>query len=217
MKAPVKPSVTAPLGLPDPNDTNYWTTNVYTPVPWSGTTTFVLNTPTNNTLLTTTNGPTDTNHFYAIYEAADAGSPWTIRTNVIGGLPFALTDTNRTALFKAMQLPGFVVYGTPVTDGPAFTDCLEGDRVGYAEFVKPVPAWGWTPDTNNYSTFTMTDVLRNDTRIGYVSVIGQSGCGTSPQTITNLFMGAQPFRFAVYFGSNMPTNPYPLLLTGFNP
>ena len=34
MKAPVKPSVTAPLGLPDPNDTNYWSTNAYNPPPF---------------------------------------------------------------------------------------------------------------------------------------------------------------------------------------
>jgi hypothetical protein len=218
----------SPSGCIDPTDTNCWCdscTNQEPPIPWNGVTTFTVNTPTNNTILTTTNGPTDTNHFYAIYEASDAAGPWTFKTNVIGGFPVTFTDTNNPAMFKAQQLPGIVVWSTSTFNVTDLSGGCPRPYIGYSLYQKPPtnsdgsPLWGWFPSHTN-NPLSITDLTRTNTKLQFFSAYGQVGCGASPLLFTNGYTATNlpvpPFQFAVYFTNNVQTN-YPLLLTGFNP
>ena len=89
-----------------------------------------------------------------------------------------------------------------------------GGYVGKAVFTKTVAqGWGWTP-TN--AVHTATDTNRTDTKIEFQGKAGDVGCNQTTVTVPDPTTSPK-YRFTVYFANNVPTNSYPIVLTGFMP
>jgi hypothetical protein len=126
----------------------------------------------------------------------------------------ALTAKAMTAGASAASLPAggpIIVYGTPCLGGGSKGGC-PGRYTGYVIYTKPASqGWGWVPTGTLH---TAADTNRTDTKIEYVGNYGDSGCAQTGVTINPTYSPA--YRFAIYFTNNVPTNPYPVVLTGFN-
>jgi hypothetical protein len=109
------------------------------------------------------------------------------------------------------------VFGSPVVSGGGSGTC-PGKYCGYVNFTKTMSqGWGWTPSTNT-TVHTAADGNRSDTRVQYVGSYGDAGCALT--TVTTSPAPPSPvYRFTIYFpqGGQMPTNAYPITLTGFDP
>lgn len=109
------------------------------------------------------------------------------------------------------------VFGFPVVSGGGSGTC-PGKYSGYVNFTKSVAqGWGWSPSTNT-TIYTATDTNRSDTKIQYGGYYGDSGCAQT--TVTIPYPAMSPvYRFSIYFPTNtaVPTNAYPITLSGFNP
>lgn len=110
--------------------------------------------------------------------------------------------------------PTLVVYGLPVSGGGSSGSC-PGKYSGYVTFV-PTNGWGFAPATNA-TTYSATDTNLTTTKVQYVGAYGDVGCNQTTVTIPYPTLSPQ-YRFAIYFpsGSQVPTNAYPIVLTGFN-
>ncbi len=106
------------------------------------------------------------------------------------------------------------VYGMPVTSGGGSGSC-PGRYSGYVNFIKTNADWGWTPTAG--VAHTATDNNRADTKVVYVGQYGDSGCATNSVTIG--YQMSPVYRFGIYFPTNVavPTNAYPITLSGFDP
>jgi hypothetical protein len=119
----------------------------------------------------------------------------------------------------AASLPGggpITVYGTPLLGGGSQGNC-PGPYAGYVSYSKTVSqGWGWAP-TAGATVLTAADGSgRTNTKIQYVGAYGDSGCAQTKVTIP--YPAFSPvYRFGIYFANNVPTNAYPIILTGFNP
>jgi hypothetical protein len=162
--------------------------------PWGGTTVFMLDT----SKMTTTNGPLDTNHFYALSRSPAVEGPFQWFTNVVGGFKLTLpADTNRCEFYRAEQLPEFVVWSHRTN----FTQLL------YAK--ETTNSWGWTNDGPG----TVVDVWGNHV-ISYFGKFGDSGSGTGTVHVPWPSLSGI-YRFGVVF-SVFPTNQYPIYIqSGF--
>ena len=89
-----------------------------------------------------------------------------------------------------------------------------GTYVGYAQYTKPFPTWGWQ---TNKAPLTATAQRTNDVVV-YNGQNADAGCGVGSVTIPSPAY-SQKYRFLVYFKGNIPTNSAscPLTLKGFNP
>ena len=87
-----------------------------------------------------------------------------------------------------------------------------GSYVGYANYTKPNPAWGWVTNAHVMSASTTT----TDTFTAYTGKFGDAGLGIKSVTFTNV---SPKYRFTVYFRQVYPTNAatYPLQTVGLLP
>lgn len=127
-------------------------------------------------------------------------------------------STSSTSVMTASMPAGgpITVSGTPVLGSGSRGTC-PGPYTGWVAYTKPVSqGWGWAP-TPGATTLTATDGSgRTDTKVQYVGAYGDNGCGQTSVTIP--YPPFSPvYRFTVYFTNNVPTNAYPITLTGFNP
>ena len=108
-----------------------------------------------------------------------------------------------------------VLFGTPISSSGSSGTC-PGSYVGYVNYKKTVAqGWGWSP-TAGVTLHTATDTNRTNTKVEYVGSFGDSGC--NPTTVTVPDPTASPkYRFSIYFTNNVPTNPYSIILDGFDP
>jgi hypothetical protein len=128
------------------------------------------------------------------------------------------TRTANLNVFMTMGGGGpITVFGTPVSGGGGSpTNSCPGVYVGYVNYVKTASqGWGWVP-TAGTTLHTATDTNRTDTKVYYLGRYGDSGCNQT--TVTVPHPTASPkYRFTVFFTNNVPTNPYPIVLDGFDP
>ncbi|HXT12120.1 MAG TPA: immunoglobulin domain-containing protein [Candidatus Angelobacter sp.] len=109
------------------------------------------------------------------------------------------------------------VFGPPVVSGGSGTSC-PGSYSGYVNYLKPMTnGWGFAPDTNA-SYYAATDQNRSDTKVQGVGYYGDIYCATNTITIPHPAV-SPTYRFTIYFpkGVQVPTNSYPITLTGFDP
>jgi hypothetical protein len=109
------------------------------------------------------------------------------------------------------------VFGMPVTMSGGNGNC-PGKYSGYVNYTKTVSqGWGWVPMTNT-TVYTASDLNQSNTKVQYVGGYGDIACGLSSVTIPSPTM-SPAYRFSIYFppGSQVPTNAYPITLSGFNP
>jgi hypothetical protein len=110
-----------------------------------------------------------------------------------------------------------VVYSFPCQGGGSQGQC-PGPYVGFVNFTKPYTnGWGWSPDTTNGNTvFTAVDTNQTNTKIQYFGMYGDNGCNLTAVTVPNPAI-SPVYRFTIYFTNSVPTNPYPITLSGFKP
>jgi hypothetical protein len=118
----------------------------------------------------------------------------------------------------AASLPGggpIIVFGTPYPGSGSQGSC-PGPYVGYAAYTKTLSqGWGWAPITGATTVSAADGSGRTDTKVEYIGAYGDSGCAQTTVTIpTPTF--SPVYRFTIYFTNNVPTNAYPITLTGFN-
>jgi hypothetical protein len=103
------------------------------------------------------------------------------------------------------------VFGPTTANTGSGTGC-PGAFTGYATYIK-VSGWGWSPTGTFHSA---ADTNRLDTKVEYVGRYGDHGCNQTTAVIPNPAPNPK-YRFSIYFTNNVPTNPYPITLTGFLP
>jgi hypothetical protein len=109
-----------------------------------------------------------------------------------------------------------VIFGLPLVGGGSQGSC-PGSYVGYVNYSPGTNAWGWTPNTTNGNTvFTATDTNRANTKVEYIGEYGDSGCNQTGIRIPNPPTSPE-YVFTIYFTNNVPTNAYPITLSGFYP
>lgn len=106
------------------------------------------------------------------------------------------------------------VFGTPLSGGGKKGSC-PGPYTGYINYTKTVSqGWGWSPSG---TVHTVADGSgRTDTKVEFIGAYGDSGCNQTTVSIPNPTY-SPVYRFTIYFTNNIPTNAYPITLTGFNP
>lgn len=130
----------------------------------------------------------------------------------------ALTASATTSGVIAAGLPAggpIIVFGTPYLGSGSQGSC-PGHYTGYVYYSKSLSqGWGWGPITGA-TVLTATDTNRTNTKIQYCGMYGDAGCAQT--TVTIPYPPFSPaYVFWVYFTNNVPTNAYPIALTGFNP
>lgn len=161
----------------------------------------------------------DTNHLYSIEQKANTLAGFEqAGTNTIGSSgTVTFKMTNAACFFRAVQMPpadGFLIYATPfAVTGGSVGECT-GAYIGEAIYSQPAPGYiGWL--TNGAAILRASDPNGNgNTRIVATSLNGSFACGQSP---LNIAPDESEFIFTVYFRTNIPTGPYPLMIQGFEP
>jgi Immunoglobulin domain len=129
----------------------------------------------------------------------------------------ASSSTANTVIVNGVLGGGpITVFGTPYAGSGGQGTC-PGPYVGYVAFTKTVSqGWGWAP-ISGATVLTAADGSgRTDTKVEYVGAYGDHGCNQT--TVTIPYPPFSPvYRFTIYFTNNVPTNSYPITLTGFNP
>jgi hypothetical protein len=116
----------------------------------------------------------------------------------------------------AMAGDQITVYGAPVLGGGSSGSC-PGTYAGYVNYTKTVAqGWGWVPSTNTTVHTASDGAGRTDTKVLYVGRSGDNGCDQTTVAIPDPPPSTK-YRFAIYFTNSVPTNAYPITLTGFNP
>jgi hypothetical protein len=108
------------------------------------------------------------------------------------------------------------VFGAPVVSGGGSGTC-PGKFAGYVNYTKTVSqGWGWAPSTNT-TIHTATDTNRADTKIQYCGGYGDAGCNQTTVAVPDP-APSPVYRFSIYFPTNtaVPTNAYPITLSGFD-
>src|ERR1035437_4514506 len=109
-----------------------------------------------------------------------------------------------------------IVYGTPFAGGGSQGTC-PGPYAGYVSYTKTVAqGWGWAPSPNTTVHTASDGAGRTDTKVQYGGRSGDNNCNQTSVTIPDPTTSTK-YRFAIYFTNNVPTNAYPITLTGFNP
>ena len=145
--------------------------------------------------------------------AATASSP---AASTVTASALTASATTSGAMAAGMPAGGpIVVFGTPLLGGGSQGSC-PGHYVGYVAYTKTASqGWGWSPITGA-PVITATDTNRTNTKIQYFGYYGDAGCAQT--TVTIPYPPFSPaYVFWIYFTNNVPTNAYPIVLTGFNP
>lgn len=96
------------------------------------------------------------------------------------------------------------------------TGCGGSDYAWIANYRKTIAqGWGWKPDTNNFTTCSITDTNRSGTRVEMGGKNGDDFCGPTTVSISNSPPFSAAYRFTVY-GTNLPASSN-LVLHGFLP
>jgi hypothetical protein len=104
------------------------------------------------------------------------------------------------------------VFGTPYPGGGSKGGC-PGTYAGYVIYTKTVSqGWGWSPTGTVHTASDGTG--RTDTKVEYGGAYGDYGCNQTSVSVNPTY--SPVYRFTIYFPSNIPTNAYPITLTGFN-
>lgn len=107
------------------------------------------------------------------------------------------------------------LFGPPVFSGGSQGTC-PGSYAGYVNYTRPVSqGWGWAPSTNT-TVHTASDNNRTDTKVQFGGKYGDVGCNQTSVTVPHPTYSPK-YRFTIYFPNNVPTNAYPITLTGFDP
>ena len=131
-------------------------------------------------------------------------------TNIICAV--VLAGALLTVGFQA-HTADFAITGT-INNISGTNGLCPGGYIGYISYTKTVAqGWGWAP-TN--TVHTATDTNRADTKVEFSGKNGDSGCNQTKVTVPDP-TASPKYRFNVYFTNNMPTNSYPLVLSGFSP
>ena len=129
----------------------------------------------------------------------------------------ALSASAMTTGASAASMPAggpIIVYGTPYPGGGSQGTC-PGRYAGYVNYIKTASqGWGWAPIAG--MAHTATDTNRTDTKIEYGGRSGDEDCDQTSVSIPDPAFSTK-YRFTIYFTNNVPTNAYPITLTGFNP
>jgi hypothetical protein len=105
------------------------------------------------------------------------------------------------------------VFGTPSSGGGSQGGC-PGPYAGYVIYTKTMSqGWGWSPTGTIHTAADGSG--RTDTKIQYGGMYGDSGCNQTSVSVNPVY--SPTYRFAIFFTNNVPTNAYPITLTGFNP
>jgi hypothetical protein len=108
-----------------------------------------------------------------------------------------------------------VIYATPVVSSGTKGSC-PGSYAGYVIYSKTVSqGWGWAPSTNT-TVHTASDTTRTDTKVEYTGRSGDTGCNQTSVTVPHPPVSSK-YCFTIYFPNDVPTNSYPITLTGFDP
>jgi hypothetical protein len=148
-----------------------------------------------------------------VYTTGGSTSP------TISGGKSRLAATQSMGTMSAMDLGGggvITVYGAPVTSGGNAGNC-PGPYSGYVNYIKTISqGWGWAP-TAGAQSLSASDFNRVDTRIQTMGKSGDIYCDQSTVSIPVPAYSTK-YRFTVYFppGVQVPTNAYPITLTGFD-
>jgi hypothetical protein len=130
----------------------------------------------------------------------------------------ASTSTTSMSMSTDMGSGGpITVFGLPVVSSGGSGSC-PGKYSGYVNFTKSAAnGWGWAPSTNT-TIHTSTDTNRFDTKVQALGDYGDNFCNLTTATVQSPPM-SPVYRFTIYFPTNttMPTNAYPITLSGFNP
>lgn len=123
----------------------------------------------------------------------------------------AIAGVLLTAGIQALKAE--IITGT-IVNASGTNGLCPGGYIGYISYTKTTAqGWGWAP-TN--TVHTATDTNRTDTKVEFQGKNGDSGCNQTTVAVPDP-TASPKYRFNVYFTSNMPTNSYPLVLTGFSP
>jgi hypothetical protein len=128
--------------------------------------------------------------------------------------------SSQSMSMSSMDLGGggvITVFGAPVTGNGSSGSC-PGSYSGYVNYIKPMSqGWGFNSSTNT-TIHTAADGNRTDTKVQYAGYYGDSGCGQTTVTVPDPTVSPK-YRFTIYFprGVQVPTNSYPITLTGFDP
>ncbi len=109
-----------------------------------------------------------------------------------------------------------VVFGAPVFSNGGSGSC-PGKYCGYVNYTKTISqGWGWSPATNT-TVFNATDTNQPNTKVQYFGEYGDMNCNVTSVTVPYPAM-SPVYRFSIFFpsGTSVPTNAYPIVLTGFN-
>lgn len=127
----------------------------------------------------------------------------------------------RAALLNVYTVLGggggpITVFGAPVVSGGNQGSC-PGAYAGYVNYIKTVSqGWGWAPSTNTTVHTAADGTTRTDTKVVYVGKFGDGGCNQTIVTVPHPTLSPK-YRFSIYFPNNVPTNSYPITLSGFDP
>jgi hypothetical protein len=174
------------------------------------------------------------------YQWLENGNPMDNQTNTslvisnasIGDVGYYSCDVFKDAAFAPTRSASLMVFSSSI-DPQTGVDPLEiyslpvnsnggqgtcpGHYVGYVSYSPGTNAWGWSPDTTGGNTvFTATDTNRPNTKIQYLGYYGDNGCNQAVIVVPNPAISPQ-YQFTIFFTNNVPTNAYPITLSGFKP
>jgi hypothetical protein len=145
-----------------------------------------------------------------------------VQTNDVGNYSCIVNTRTEIIVSSTASLQAFtildpdpivVVYALPVVSSGGSGTC-PGPYKGYVNYY-PSSGWGWAPAAGT-NVYTATDTNRTNTKVQYLGEYGDNGCAETSVTIP--YPATSPeYVFTTYFTNNVPTNSYPLLLSGFNP
>jgi hypothetical protein len=131
--------------------------------------------------------------------------------------PAANLEVYTTSIDPHTGLDPITVYGAPEIHSSTIGSC-PGKFAGYVNYTPPATnGWGWTPDTNDYTTFTAADgTTATNTKVTYIGWSGDGNCAQTSVSIPNPPQSTN-YQFYIYFSRKVPTTNYPIVLTGFYP
>jgi hypothetical protein len=135
---------------------------------------------------------------------------------VLNGDQMVPTRAASVTVYVPMASGDFLVYGSPVPSGGSSGSC-PGSYAGYVNYTKTISqGWGWVPTAGTSNHTAADGTARTDTKVVYLGKSGDTGCNQTSVTIPDPPYSAK-YRFTIYFPSDVPTNSYPIVLTGFDP
>lgn len=153
------------------------------------------------------------NFLYEIEGSPDLHNWTLLKEPFTNGLTnsFSIETTNTQMFFRAQSVMFKTIYANASAQVGSAT--CGGNYSNLAIYVAPYTTNGWYQIDNRTVVHSVSDGLNNNLKIEYNGKLGDFGCFTGGGYITNPF--SPSYRFIVFFPGTVPTNPYPLTLSGF--